>query len=52
MPVQEELIDALSTEHLHADLKGRSVRGVSLTLISQGARFVLQFASTVILARL
>jgi O-antigen/teichoic acid export membrane protein len=52
MPVQEELRDALSTEHLHADLKGRSVRGVSLTLISQGARFVLQFASTVILARL
>ncbi len=52
MPVQEELTDALSTEHLHADLKGRSVRGASLTLISQGARFVLQLASTVILARL
>jgi PST family polysaccharide transporter len=52
MPVQEEAIDALSTEHLHADLKGRSVRGASLTLISQAARFVLQFASTVVLARL
>jgi O-antigen/teichoic acid export membrane protein len=52
MPVQEELIDALSTEHLQADLKGRSVRGASLTLTSQGVRFVLQTASTVVLARL
>jgi PST family polysaccharide transporter len=45
-------LDSLSTEHLHADLRGRSVRGVSLTLISQGAQFVMQSASTVVLARL
>ena len=44
--------DALSTENLHADLKGRSVRGVSVTVTSQAARFVLQTASTVVLARL
>jgi O-antigen/teichoic acid export membrane protein len=52
MLVQENLIDALSTENLHADLKGRSVRGVSVTVASQAARFVLQTASTVVLARL
>jgi O-antigen/teichoic acid export membrane protein len=52
MPVQEELLDALSTTHLNTDLRGRSVRGVSLTLTSQAARFVLQLASTVVLARM
>jgi O-antigen/teichoic acid export membrane protein len=45
-------LDSLSTEHLHADLRGRSVRGVSLTLASQAAQFVMQSASTVVLARL
>jgi PST family polysaccharide transporter len=52
MPAQPQILDALDTEHLHADLKGRSVRGVSLTLISQGTRFVLQLASIMVLARL
>ena len=48
----QQLSDAFSTEHLHADLKGRSVRGGLLTLTSQGAQFLLQSISTVVLARL
>jgi len=49
---QPQLLDAFSTEHLHADLKGRSVRGGVLTLTSQGAQFLMQSISTVVLARL
>jgi O-antigen/teichoic acid export membrane protein len=45
-------LDSLSTDHLHADLKGRSLRGGFLTGSSQGAQFVLQSISTVVLARL
>jgi PST family polysaccharide transporter len=45
-------LDALSTDHLHADLKGRSVRGGVWTLSSQGAQFLLTSISTVVLARL
>src|SRR5215469_17953897 len=52
MAVQTQATEALRTEHLHADLKGRSVRGGLLTLISQGAQFALQTLSTIILARL
>jgi len=52
MAAQQQLIDAFSTEHLHADLKGRSVRGGLLTLTSQGAQFLMQSVSTVVLARL
>jgi PST family polysaccharide transporter len=44
--------DPFSTEHLHTDLKGRSVRGGFWTLISQGAQFVLGSVSTIVLARL
>lgn len=40
------------TEHLKADLKGRSVRGGAVTLFAQVCKFVLQLGSTVILARL
>ena len=40
------------TEYLKADLKGRSVRGGAVTVAAQGARFVLQMGSTVVLARL
>ena len=50
--VRPELLDALKTDHLKADLKGRSIRGGVLTLTSQGARFILQMISTVVLARL
>lgn len=40
------------TEHLKADLKGRSVRGGVATVLGQGANFVVHTASTVVLARL
>lgn len=40
------------TDHLMADLKGRSVRGGAVTLTAQGVKFVLQMGSTMILARL
>jgi PST family polysaccharide transporter len=38
--------------HLRADLKGRSIRGGAVSLAGQGAKFVLQMGSTVVLARL
>jgi O-antigen/teichoic acid export membrane protein len=44
--------DVLSTDHLHVDLKGRSVRGGVFTLTSQGAQFIIQSLSTIVLARL
>ena len=40
------------TDHLKADLSGRSVRGGAITLGSQSAKFLLQMVSTVVLARL
>lgn len=52
LPAQPQLADAFSTEHLHVDLKGRSLRGGLLTLTSQGSQFLLQSISTVVLARL
>ncbi len=52
MPVQELSTDALSTEHLHADLRGRSVRGGLWTVSSQGATFLIGSVATVVLARL
>jgi O-antigen/teichoic acid export membrane protein len=52
MATQQQASDAFSIEHLHADLKGRSVRGGLLTLTSQGAQFVMQSIATVVLARL
>jgi O-antigen/teichoic acid export membrane protein len=48
----QQLLDTLNTEHLHADLKGRSIRGGLVTLTSQGIQFLLQTISTVVLARL
>jgi O-antigen/teichoic acid export membrane protein len=52
MATSQQTLDTLSTEHLHTDLKGRSVRGGVLTLISQGTQFVILSTSTVVLARL
>jgi O-antigen/teichoic acid export membrane protein len=40
------------TEHLKSDLKGRSVRGGTVTVAAQGVRFFLQICSTAVLARL
>ena len=45
-------LDPFSTEHLHADLKGRSVRGGMWTVTAQGAQFLMQSAATIVLARL
>lgn len=52
MPKKEQLTDPFSTEHLQADLKGRSVRGGLLTITSQGTQFVIASVSTIVLARL
>jgi O-antigen/teichoic acid export membrane protein len=52
MGAQQQTLDAFSTEHLHADLKGRSVRGGMLTVTSQGVQFLMQTVSTIVLARL
>ena len=52
MSKQEHPIDVLGTEHLQADLKGRSVRGGFTTITSQGAQFVIASVSTIVLARL
>jgi O-antigen/teichoic acid export membrane protein len=52
MATQQQELDALSTEHLQADLKGRSVRGGVVTVASQGSQFVIQTVLTVVLARL
>ena len=52
MATQRQVLNPLSTEHLHADLKGRSVRGGLLNVTSQGAQFFIQSIATVVLARL
>lgn len=52
MELRKTATDVFSIDHLHADLKGRSVRGGVLTLTSQGVQFLLQSVSTVVLARL
>lgn len=51
-PTEQQTLDALGTEHLRPDLRGRSVRGGLLTLTSQGTQFLLQSVSTMVLARL
>jgi O-antigen/teichoic acid export membrane protein len=40
------------TSHLKSDLKARSVRGGAVTMLGQGACFILQSVSTIVLARL
>jgi O-antigen/teichoic acid export membrane protein len=52
MAAQQQVPDAFSIEHLHTDLKNRSVRGGLLTVTSQGVQFVMQSVATVALARL
>ena len=52
MTAQKQVLDAFGTEHLHVDLRNRSVRGGLLTLTSQGAQFLMQSIATVVLARL
>lgn len=45
-------LEHVRTDHLLGDLEGRSVRGGVVTLAAQGAKFVLQMSSTMVLARL
>jgi PST family polysaccharide transporter len=52
LPAQEKFADALRVDHLHQDLKGRSVRGGAVSIAAQCAQIVLQSVSTVVLARL
>ena len=40
------------TQHLKANLGGRTVRGGAVTVLTQGLKFVLGIATTVVLARL
>lgn len=44
--------DLFDTSYLTADLKGRSVRGGAITVVSQACKFILQTGSTIVLARL
>ena len=50
--VIDESDQYFQTDHLNADLEGRSARSGALTLFSQGIKFVLTTGSTIILARL
>src|SRR5271156_2594238 len=52
MPVGEQSLDGLSTDHLQSDLRGRSVRGGVVNVASQGGQFLIQSVATVVLARL
>lgn len=40
------------TQHLKTNLGGRTVRGGAVTIVSQGIKFVLGIAATIVLARL
>jgi len=42
----------LSTDHLLSDLKGRTISGAFVTMMAQGAQFVLSLGSIMVLARL
>jgi PST family polysaccharide transporter len=42
----------LGTDHLLTDLKGRTISGAFITIAAQGAQFVLNLASIIVLARL
>src|SRR5437667_3567853 len=42
----------LSTDHLLADLKGRTISGAFVTIAAQGAQFALNLGSIMVLARL
>jgi O-antigen/teichoic acid export membrane protein len=42
----------LRTDHLHGDLRGKSISGTFVTGAAQAVKFLLNLASTVILARL
>ena len=54
---QQELVNSdadrhFRTDHLKADLAGRSARGGAVTLAAQVCKFLLSTAAAVVLARL
>jgi len=51
-PVSKQLLDPFKSDHLEADLKGRSVRGGVLTVGVRGVSFLVQTISTIVLARM
>src|SRR6266849_2270961 len=42
----------LGTDHLLSDLKGRTISGAFITIVAQGAQFLLSLVSIMVLARL
>jgi PST family polysaccharide transporter len=51
-PVNEIEDRHFRTDHLKADLSGRTARGGTIMIVSQGMKFLINMASAVILARL
>jgi PST family polysaccharide transporter len=49
---EERNLEHIKTDHLLANLKRRTVSGGAITLSSQAAKFLLNLASTIVLARL
>ena len=52
LPAETAAPSPFATEHLKADLKGRSLRGGAATFLGQGIKFTVQLGSTAVLARL
>ncbi len=54
--LSDEVIDPnekhLGTDHLLNDLKGRTISGAFITIVAQGAQFLLSLVSIMVLARL
>src|SRR6266446_10744916 len=54
--LSDEVIDPnekhLGTDHLLSDLKGRTISGAFITIVAQGAQFLLSVVSIMVLARL
>src|SRR6266446_10914961 len=54
--LSDEVIDPnekhLGTDHLLSDLKGRTISGAFITIVAQGAQFLLSLVSIMVLARL
>jgi len=54
--IADEPIDSneqhLKTDHLLSNLRGRTVSGAFVTIVAQGAQFIISFVSIMVLARL
>jgi len=51
-PAEKKTGTIFDTEHLMADIAGRSVRGGAVTMAAQIGKFTLQMVSIIVLARL